>query len=127
MTQKSLNLAKGLGKYWKAFDDKYLFGDGQFYLIMGKTIVRCFKVEGSQVPDMFLKEFPIAPYIYSMCFGIMLSSVHVYRCSKGRNSMLPNKKLLFWVALIVSLFLSDGPIKLAHYRKELNLGDTSSN
>jgi hypothetical protein len=28
MTQKSLNLVKALRKYWKMFDDKYMFGDG---------------------------------------------------------------------------------------------------
>ncbi len=31
MTQKSLNLVKALRKYWKIFDDKYMFGDGWFY------------------------------------------------------------------------------------------------
>jgi hypothetical protein len=94
MTQKSLNLAKGLGKYWKVFDDEYVFGDGQFYPIMGKTIVRCFEVESSQVPDMFLKEFPIAPHIYSICFGIMLSSFHLYSWAKGRNSILKIKPFI---------------------------------
>jgi hypothetical protein len=95
MTQKSLNLVKGLGKYRKVFDDKYVFSDGQFYPIMGKTIVRCFEVESSQVPDMFLKEFPIAPHIYSISFGIMLSSFHLYRWAKGRNSILQNKTFYF--------------------------------
>jgi hypothetical protein len=95
MTQKSLNLAKGLGKYWKMFDDKYMFGDGQFYPNIGKTIVRCFEVESSQVPDMFLKEFSIAPHIYSTCFGIMLSSFHLYRWAKGRNSNLLIKTFYF--------------------------------
>jgi hypothetical protein len=32
VTQKSLNLAKKLGKYWKMFNDKYMFDDGLFYL-----------------------------------------------------------------------------------------------
>jgi hypothetical protein len=27
MTLKSLNLAKEWGKYWKVFDDKYVFSD----------------------------------------------------------------------------------------------------
>ncbi len=27
------------------------------------------KGKSSQVPDMFLKEFPIAPHIYRICFG----------------------------------------------------------
>ncbi len=31
MTQKSLNLANESGKYWKVFDDKYMFSDVQFY------------------------------------------------------------------------------------------------
>lgn len=31
-TQKSLNLAKELAKYWKVFDGKYVFNDGPFYL-----------------------------------------------------------------------------------------------
>jgi hypothetical protein len=28
MTQKSLNLTKNIGKYWKMFDDKYMFNVG---------------------------------------------------------------------------------------------------
>jgi hypothetical protein len=31
MTQKLLNLAEELIKYWKLFSDRYLFGDGRFY------------------------------------------------------------------------------------------------
>jgi hypothetical protein len=31
MTEKWLNLANELGKYWNVFDDKYMFGDGLFY------------------------------------------------------------------------------------------------
>jgi hypothetical protein len=30
MTQKWLNLAKELGKYWKMFSDRYMLGDEQF-------------------------------------------------------------------------------------------------
>ncbi len=33
MTQKSLNLAKELGEYWKVLNDKYVFNDRQFYLL----------------------------------------------------------------------------------------------
>ncbi len=33
MTQKSLNLDKELEKYWKVFDDEYVFDDVQFYPI----------------------------------------------------------------------------------------------
>jgi hypothetical protein len=31
MTQKLLNLAEELVKYWKLLSDKYLFADGRFY------------------------------------------------------------------------------------------------
>jgi hypothetical protein len=31
MTQKSLNLIKEREKYWKMFDDMYMFDDEQFY------------------------------------------------------------------------------------------------
>jgi hypothetical protein len=31
MTQKLLNLANELGKYWKVFGDRYACSDGQFY------------------------------------------------------------------------------------------------
>jgi len=31
MTLKSLNLAKESGKYWKVFDDKYVFSDEWYY------------------------------------------------------------------------------------------------
>jgi hypothetical protein len=33
MTQNLLNLTKELGKYWKMFDDRDVFGDVQFYPI----------------------------------------------------------------------------------------------
>jgi hypothetical protein len=33
MTQKLFHLANELGKYQKMFDDRYMFGDGWFYLI----------------------------------------------------------------------------------------------
>jgi hypothetical protein len=33
MTQKVLNMVKEWVKYWKVFDDRYVFTDGQFYLI----------------------------------------------------------------------------------------------
>jgi len=32
MSQKSLNLIKKWKKCWKLFDDRYVFGDGLFYL-----------------------------------------------------------------------------------------------
>jgi hypothetical protein len=31
MTQKSFNLVNEWGKYWKVFDDRYMFGDERFY------------------------------------------------------------------------------------------------
>jgi len=31
--QKSLDLVKERGKYWKVFDDKYVFSDRWFYII----------------------------------------------------------------------------------------------
>jgi hypothetical protein len=31
MTQKSLNLVNEWGKYWKVFDDRYMFGDERLY------------------------------------------------------------------------------------------------
>ncbi len=31
MTQQLFNLVKKLGKYWKVFDDRYVFNDGWFY------------------------------------------------------------------------------------------------
>jgi hypothetical protein len=34
MTQKSLNLAKEPGEYWKVFDDKYVFNDRQFFYLL---------------------------------------------------------------------------------------------
>jgi hypothetical protein len=39
MTQKWLNLAKELGKYWKMFSDRYMLGDERFYPISGDTWV----------------------------------------------------------------------------------------
>jgi hypothetical protein len=38
MTQNSLNLINKWEKYWKVFDDRYMFDDGQFYPSLNQTI-----------------------------------------------------------------------------------------
>jgi hypothetical protein len=38
MTQNSPNLVNKREKYWKVFDHRYMFDDGQFYLCLNQTI-----------------------------------------------------------------------------------------
>jgi hypothetical protein len=38
MTQKSFNLTNEIRKYWKVFDDKYMFGDERFLPYITKNI-----------------------------------------------------------------------------------------
>jgi hypothetical protein len=89
------------------------------------------KQKSSQVLDMFPKEFPIAPHFHLVCFGKCCRPFTFIGGPKGgRNSILQNKTFYFGGASIVSFFLSDGPIKLAHWKRNKkigNLGGTSSN
>jgi hypothetical protein len=51
MTQKWLNLAKELGKYWKMFNDRYMLGDERFYPISGdKWVTNTLKNINSSQP-----------------------------------------------------------------------------
>jgi hypothetical protein len=93
------------------FDDKYVFSDGQFYPIMGKTIVRCFEVESSQVPDMFLKEFPIAPHIYPICFGKCCPHFTYIGGPKRRNLAFVNRSFFLFQAMGHSNWLIANPKK----------------
>jgi hypothetical protein len=57
---------------------------------IGDKAVKCpvrggVKAKSAQVPDMFPKEFPIAPHIYPICFDKMLSSFHLYTWAKGNK------------------------------------------
>jgi hypothetical protein len=82
------------------------------------------KAKSSQVPDMFSKEFPIAPHFYPISFGKCCP----HSRAKGWGT-LHFKIEPFILGNLHSLFLlSDGPIKLAHCKKRnLNLRHTSSN
>jgi hypothetical protein len=48
----------------------------------------------------------------------MLLSFHLYRWANGEELYTSKENLLFWGASIISLFLSDGPIKLARCKKK---------
>jgi hypothetical protein len=84
-------------------------------------VVSCkeFKAKSSQVPDMFLKEFPIALHLYPICFGKCCTPFTHIGGPRGRKSILQN----IYPSILGSLhsfffFLSDGPIKLAHCNKK---------
>jgi hypothetical protein len=55
----------------------------------------------------------------------------IYSWAKREELYTSKQNLLFWGASIFSIFFSDGPIKLAHckknLKKDLKLGGTSSN
>ncbi len=53
------------------------------------------KIKSSQVPDMFLKEFPIAPGFYPKCFGECCPPFTYIGGPKGRNSILQNRNFYF--------------------------------
>jgi len=76
-----------------------------------------------QVPNEFPNMFSIAPHFYSIMLWQMLSSFHLYTWAKGKEHCTSKLNLL-WGASIVSFFLSDGPIKLAHcnQKKKTELG-----
>ncbi len=67
--------------------------------------------KSSQVPDVFIKEFPIAIHFYPIQ---MFSSFHLYRWTKGEKHQAWHWNLLLWGVPLFYLFLSDGQIKLAH-------------
>ncbi len=76
--------------------------------------------KSSQVPDMFSKEFPIAPHFYPICFGKCCP--HIW--AKGWGT-LHFKIEPFILGNLHSLsLLSDGPIKLAHCKKIIIEFDT---
>jgi hypothetical protein len=69
---------------------------------------------GSQVPNMFSKEFPIAPHFYPICFGKCCPHSWAKRWGTPHFKIKP-----FILGTLHSLFLlSDGPIKLAHCKKK---------
>jgi hypothetical protein len=47
-----------------------------------------FKAKSSQVPDMFPKEFSIAPHFHPICFGKCCPPFIYIAGAKGRNSIL---------------------------------------
>jgi hypothetical protein len=85
-----------------------------------------FPMGSHQVPNVFINMFSIAPHFCPICFGKLLSSIHLYRWAKGKELYTSKWNLLFWGASIVSFVLSDGPIKLAccknKKKTKLNLG-----
>jgi hypothetical protein len=51
---------------------------------IGDKTVKCTVGGGSaQVPHMFLKEFPIAPHFYPICFDKCCPPFHLYSWAKG--------------------------------------------
>jgi hypothetical protein len=98
-----------------------------FFLVGGRAGGVAVKAKTSQVPDMFPKEFSVAPHFYWICFGKCCPLFTYIAGPKGKNSKLLSRTSV-WGESIVFFFLSDGPIKLALLPKiKLNLGGTSSN
>ncbi len=79
-----------LGRFTVAFP---FFGFGGWVVV---------KPRSSQVSDLFPKQFPIAPYLYPICFGKCCPSLIYIAGPKGRNSTLHNKTFYSFVASIVS-------------------------
>ncbi len=67
-------------------------------------------------PNLLPNIFSIAPHFYLVWFGKCCPPFTYIGGPKGRNSILQNRTL-FWGDSIISFFLSDGPIKLAHCNK----------
>ncbi len=63
-----------------------------FFWFLGVGMV---KVKSSHVPDMFLKEFPIAPGFYPKCFGKCCPPFTDIGRPMGRNSILQNRNFYF--------------------------------
>jgi len=56
------------------------------------------KSKSSQVPDVFPKEFGIAPHFSPICFGKSCSPFTYIVRPKGRNSVNKHRTLHFWEA-----------------------------
>jgi hypothetical protein len=86
------------------------------------------KAKSSRIPDIFPKEFLVAPHFIPY---VLANVVLLFTCiakPKGRNPILQNRTLYFEGLPFFSFFWIDGPIKLTHCRKKkLNFGSTSSN
>ncbi len=52
--------------------------------------------KSAQVPDMFLKEFPIACHIYPVCFGKCCPPFTNVGGPKERNSILQNRTFYYF-------------------------------
>jgi len=85
-----------------------------------------FPMRSYQVPNMFSSP----PQVPNMC-SPHFDSIMLWQISpplslisgpKRRNSVLQNRTFLFWGASIVSFFLSDESIKLAHCKTKKSLG-----
>jgi hypothetical protein len=60
MTQKLLNLVNEWGKYWKVFDDRYMFSDEQFYpsnYILIQLNPHTTLIDDREVMDKFSSKF----------------------------------------------------------------------
>jgi hypothetical protein len=83
-----------------------------------------------QVPNLFSSPpssqylFSIAPHFDSIMLWQISPPLSFISGPKGRNSALQNRTFLFWGASIVSFFLSDESIKLAHCKTKKGLNFT---
>ncbi len=62
-----------------------------FFIFWGSGV----KAKSSQVPDMFPKEFPIAPHFYPKCFDKCCPPFTYIGGPKGGNSVLQNRTFYF--------------------------------
>jgi hypothetical protein len=75
------------------------------------------KAKSFQIPDMFPKEFLIAPHFYPICFGKCCPPFTYIGGPKFRNSIFQNRTFSSGEPLYYE-FLRDGPIKLTHCIKK---------
>jgi hypothetical protein len=69
------------------------------------------KGKSSKVPDMFLREFPIAPHIYLICFGKCCPPFTYIRGPKRRNSTNQNKTFFLCSGMSQSDWVITNPKK----------------
>jgi len=96
-----------------------------FHLDSGQNAFPCklgggrgvFKAKSSQVLHMFPKKIPIAHHFYPICFGktVLFSSKWM---GQKEGTLYFKIKPFILGSLHSFMFLSDGLIKLAHYKKK---------
>jgi hypothetical protein len=75
MTQNSLNLVNKWENYWKVFDDRYMFDDGQFYLTLNQK--KKFKDFSSCIAHLDSNKFACAIF-YENCWTYVVVVIVIW-------------------------------------------------